>query len=182
MKTLARLSGDNVFLVLRLGDYSHCLHLEQGEHAVHSFRQMVGETRLLGLGVASIAMLATQTDDEVQAHHARHQDIYALEGVSHAQLLRWVHSTRQRGHAYRSTAGIAAVGLHWKLGQAAVAALSIGASRTKLSLARAVDLAALMRSHWPMLGGTGTHCLNALPPLFPRHRPSQNETNQSPSG
>ena len=152
MKTLARLSGDNVFLVLRLGDYSHCLHLEQGEHAVPAFRQTVGETRLLGLGVASIAMLAAQSDAAVQSHHARHQASYALEGVTHAQLLRWIQSTRQRGHAYRSTAGIAAVGLHWHLGQTAIAALSIGASRSRLPLARAGELAALMRSQWPLLG------------------------------
>jgi DNA-binding IclR family transcriptional regulator len=151
MKTLARLSGDNVFLVLRLGDYSHCLHLEQGAHAVPAFRQTVGETRLLGLGVASIAMLAVLSDADVQAHHVRHAAQYALEGVTLAQLLRWVQSTRQRGHAYRSTAGIAAVGLHWPLGQAAIAALSIGASRTRLPLGRAAELAALMRSHWPVL-------------------------------
>ncbi len=152
MKTLARLSEDNVFLVLRLGDYSHCLHLEQGAHAVLSFRQTVGETRLLGLGVASIAMLAVQSDEAVQAHHARHQASYDLEGVTHAQLLRWVRATRQCGHAYRSTAGIAAVGLHWNLGQAAIAAISIGASRTRLPQGRATELAALMRSQWPVLG------------------------------
>lgn len=146
MKTLARLSGDNVFLVLRLGDYSHCLHLEQGEHAVPSFRQTVGETRLLGLGVGSIAMLAVMDDSAVQAHHAQHRDAYELEGVTRAQFLRWVQNTRDRGFAYRNTAGIAAVGLHWQLGQAASAALSIGAARTRLPLARAVALADLMRS------------------------------------
>ena len=151
MKTLARLSGDNVFLVLRLGDYSHCLHLEQGEHAVPSFRQTVGETRLLGLGVASIAMLAVLDDAAIQAHHDRHTAQYELEGVAHAQLQRWVKATRQRGHAYRSTAGIAAVGLHWPFGQVAIAALSIGASRARLSLGRAAELAVLMRSHWPQL-------------------------------
>ena len=151
MKTLARLSGDNVFLVLRMGDYSHCLHLEQGQHAVPSFRQTVGETRLLGLGVASIAMLALLDDAAIQAHHARHAAQYALEGVAQAQLQRWVQSTRQRGHAYRSTAGIAAVGLHWHVGQTAMAALSIGASRSRLPLGRAAELAVLMRSHFPLL-------------------------------
>lgn len=151
MKTLARLSGDNVFLVLRLGDYSHCLHLEQGAHAVPAFRQTVGETRLLGLGVASLAMLAVLDDAAVSAHHARHSAQYDLEGVTHAQLLRWVQSTRQRGHAYRSTAGIAATGLHWRLGGAAIAALSIGGSRVRVPLSRAPELAALMRSQWPVL-------------------------------
>ena len=154
MQALARLSGDNVFLVLRLGDYSHCLHLEQGEHAVRSFRQTVGETRLLGLGVASIAMLAALDDEAVQSHHVRHKDSYELEGVSRAQLLRWVQTTRQRGFAYRNTAGIAAVGLHWQLGDAAIAASSIGGSKVRLPLGRAPELAALMRSQWPVLGRT----------------------------
>ncbi len=156
MKTLARLSGDNVFLVLRLGDYSHCLHLEQGEHAVPAFRQTVGETRLLGLGVASIAMLAALDDPTVQLHHAQHREAYELEGVTRAQLMRWVQSTRQRGFAYRNTAGIAAVGLHWQLGGAAVAALSIGASRTRLPLSRASELAAQMRTHRPATN-SGVH-------------------------
>jgi DNA-binding IclR family transcriptional regulator len=149
MKTLARQSGDNVFLVLRLGDYSHCLHLEQGAYAVPVFRQTVGETRLLGLGVASIAMLSALDDATVQQHHARHRDAYELEGVTRAQLMRWVQSTRQRGFAYRNTAGIAAVGLHWSLGHATIAALSIGASRVRLPLSRAGQLATLMREHWP---------------------------------
>jgi DNA-binding IclR family transcriptional regulator len=82
----------------------------------------------------------------------RHAAQYALEGVTLAQLLRWVQFTRHRGHAYRSTAGIAAVGLHWQPGQAAIAALSIGASRTRLPLGRAAELAALMRSQSPDLG------------------------------
>ncbi len=153
MKTLARLSGDNVFLVLRLGDYSHCLHLEQGAHAVRAFQQTVGETRLLGLGVASIAMLAAQSEPAVLQHHARHRETYALEGVTLAQLLRWVQSARQRGFAYRNTAGIAAVGLHWSLGGVATAALSIGGSKTRLPLSRAPQLAALMRAQWPLLVG-----------------------------
>src|SRR5690606_22968046 len=34
MKTLARKSGDNVFLVVRSGDRSYCLHLEEGVHPV----------------------------------------------------------------------------------------------------------------------------------------------------
>ncbi len=151
MKTLARLSGDNVFLVLRQGDYSHCLHLEQGEHGVRSFRQTVGESRLLGLGVASIAMLAALDDASVQSHCERHRETYELEGVTRSQLLRWVQTTRQRGFSYRNTAGIAAVGLHWLLGGVAIAALSIGASKARLPLSRAPELAALMRSQWPVL-------------------------------
>jgi len=149
MKNLARASGDNVFLVLRMGDYSHCLHLEQGAHAVRSFRQTVGETRLLGLGVGSIAMLAALSDEAVDAHHTRQVESYNLEGVTRAQLLRWVRSARQRGFAYRNTSGIAAVGLHGFLEGGAVAALSIGAAAARLPLSRATELAEVMRRQVP---------------------------------
>lgn len=151
MKTLARLSGDNVFLVLRLGDHSHCLHLEAGTHAVRSFNQTVGEMRLLGLGVGSIAMLAALSDEAVLQHHRRHSEAYALEGVGAAQLQRWVLNTRQRGFAYRNTAGIAAVGLHWSLGAGAIAAMSIGASKARLPLSRATELAPVMARHMQAL-------------------------------
>ena len=50
--------------------------------------------------------------------------------------------------------GIAALGLHWQLGGVAVAALSIGASRVRLPLSRAAELAGLMRLHWPTLKGS----------------------------
>ncbi len=149
MKNLARASGDNVFLVLRLGDYSHCLHLEQGAHAVRSFRQTVGETRLLGLGVGSIAMLAALADEALDAHHTRQIESYNQEGVTRAQLLRWVRSARQRGFAYRNTSGIAAVGLHGFLEGGAVAALSIGAAAARLPLSRATELAEVMRRQVP---------------------------------
>jgi DNA-binding IclR family transcriptional regulator len=149
MKNLARASGDNVFLVLRMGDYSHCLHLEQGAHAVRSFRQTVGENRLLGLGVGSIAMLAALPDEAVDAHHTRHMESYSQEGVTRAQLLRWVRSARQRGFAYRNTAGIAAVGLHGVIGGVAVAALSIGAAAARLPLSRATEWADVMRRQVP---------------------------------
>jgi len=149
MKNLARATGDNVFLVLRMGDYSHCLHLEQGAHAVRSFRQTVGETRLLGLGVGSIAMLAALPDKVVDAHHTRQVESYNLEGVTRSQLLRWVRSARQRGFAYRNTAGIAAVGLHGSLGGVALAAMSIGAAAARLPLSRATELADVLRLQVP---------------------------------
>jgi DNA-binding IclR family transcriptional regulator len=123
--------------------------LEQGAHAVRSFRQTVGETRLLGLGVGSIAMLAALSDEAVDSHHTRQVESYNLEGVTRAQLLRWVRSARQRGFAYRNTSGIAAVGLHGSLGGVAVAALSIGAAAARLPLSRATELADVMRRQVP---------------------------------
>jgi len=144
MLALARLSGDNVFLVARIGDYSHCLHLEQGHNAVRSFALNVGATRLLGMGVASIALLARLDDGALQAHFARHQSEYDAQHVSLAKLRRWVASTHAHGYSRASGEGAAGVGRWFPLGSCADAAMSIIAPRAHLSPARGADLAALM--------------------------------------
>jgi len=144
MLALARLSGDNVFLVARMGDYSHCLHLEQGHNAVRSFALNVGATRLLGMGVASIALLARLDDAALQAHFARHQSEYSAQNVSLAKLRRWVARTHAHGYSHASGEGAAGVGRWFRLGSCADAAMSIIAPRARLSPARGAELAELM--------------------------------------
>lgn len=144
MKALARLSGDNVFLVVRSGDYSHCQHLEEGAHPVRSFALNVGGTRLLGLGVASIALLATLSDDEMARHYQRHVEEYRTHDVGLPKLQRWMAQTRERGHSYVGAGGVAGVGLRFGLGSCGEAAMSIIAPRTRLSRTRGDELAQAM--------------------------------------
>jgi DNA-binding IclR family transcriptional regulator len=145
MLSLARMSGDNVFLVARAGDFSHCLHLEQGRNAVRSFALNVGATRLLGMGVASIALLARLDESALQAHFARHQSEYGAQDVSLIKLRRWAARTHANGYSHASAGGVAGVGRWFRLGSCADAAMSIIAPRARLSLARGEELAALMQ-------------------------------------
>lgn len=145
MQALARLSGDGVFLVLRSGDYSHCLHLEEGAHPVRSFALNVGGTRLLGLGVASVALLATLDDETLMGHYQRHQVEYESHEVGLAKLQRWVIQTRQRGHSHVSAGGVAGVGVQFRIGSCGDAAMSIIAPRTRLSRVRGDELAQAMK-------------------------------------
>jgi DNA-binding IclR family transcriptional regulator len=145
MKTLARLSGDNVFLVVRSGDHSHCLHLEEGAHPVRSFALNVGATRLLGLGVASIALLATLTDEALAQHYQRHRGEYQTHEVGIAKLQRWVEQTRQRSHSHVSAGGVAGVGRQFRMGSCGNAAMSIIAPRARLPRTRAEELAQVMK-------------------------------------
>ena len=140
MKALARLSGDNVFLVVRSGDHSHCLHLEEGEHRVRSFALNVGGTRLLGQGVGSIALLARLGDDALVAHYWRHEAEYQADDVGLARLRRWAVQTRDCGHSYGSSGGVAGIGLGFRVGSCADAALSVIAPRS-----RGAELALAMR-------------------------------------
>jgi DNA-binding IclR family transcriptional regulator len=144
MLTLARITGDNVFLVARAGDFSHCLHLEQGNHAIRSVVLNVGATRLLGLGVASVALLARLNDGALQAHFARHQSEYQDHDISLPKLRRGVAHTHTHGYSRASAGGFAGVGRWFQLGSCADAAMSIIAPRARLSRARAEELAALM--------------------------------------
>ncbi|WBY02879.1 helix-turn-helix domain-containing protein [Ramlibacter tataouinensis] len=145
MKTLARLSGDNVFLVVRHGDHSLCLHLEEGANKVRSFPLNVGATRLLGLGVGSIALLARLSDEAVAQHYARHAAEYGLHEVGRSRLLRWAAATRQAGYSYAGAGGVTGVGLGFPLEGYSDAAMSVLAPRTRLPRVRAVQLAAAMR-------------------------------------
>lgn len=146
MKTLVRRSGESVFLVVRSGDYSHCLHLEQGVHPVRGFAMNVGTTRLLGLGVASIALLARLDDAALAQHYARHADEYRSHDIGLARLQRFASQTREQGHSHTGAGGVAGVGLRFRMGSCGEAAMSIIAPRTRMPRSRGEELARLLRA------------------------------------
>lgn len=145
MKTLARRSGEHVFLVVRSGDYSHCLHMEQGVHPIRSFFETVGSMRLLGLGIPSFSLLAKMSDAEVVAHHARHQAEYQTHNMSAAKLQRWIRQARELGHAQIVAKGIAGVGMRFAMGSCGDAALGIVVPASRLPRSRGTVLAAMVR-------------------------------------
>jgi len=145
MKALARRSQEHVFLVVRSGDHSHCLHLEQGAHPIRSFFETVGSMRLLGLGIPSFALLARMTDADIVAHYARHQTEYQTHSMNAAKLHRWIRQTRELGHAQITGKGIAGVGMRFAVGSCGDAALGIVLPASLMSRARGEALAALLR-------------------------------------
>lgn len=145
MKTLARRAGESVFLVVRSVDHSHCLHLEEGARPVKGFALHVGSTRLLGLGVASLALLAQLSDGELRTHHARHQLEYGTHDVSVLNLQQWAERTRQLGYSRGSADGVAGVGLRFAVGSCADAALSIIAPVSRMPRSRGQELVTAMR-------------------------------------
>ena len=144
MKSLARQTGDNVFLVTRLGDYSYTLHLEQGAHPMPRYRDLVGASRLLGLGTASMALLASLPDNEVQAHLLRHQADYAASPFSPLRLQRAIQRTRAAGYTLAAEPGVAGAGYAFEIQDLGTVALSILSSRARMPVARRHDLARLI--------------------------------------
>ncbi len=144
MKSLARQSADNVFLVTRLGDFGYTLHLEQGAVPMPRYRELVGATRLLGLGTASMALLASLSDDQVQAHLRRHQAGYAASPASPLRIQRAIQRTRAAGYTLAAEPGVAGAGVAFDVPGAGLVALSILSSRARMPAARRHDLAKLM--------------------------------------
>src|SRR5690606_15889502 len=94
MRRLARRTEDTVFLVVRNGDYGHCVHYEEGAYPVKAMVLQVGGMRALGLGSASLALLSKETDSEVEALYLRHAEEFVPYGVTLYQLDRLLSQTK----------------------------------------------------------------------------------------
>lgn len=152
IKSLARRSGEHVFLVVRTGDYSQCLHLEEGPRPIRSFAETVGSMRLLGLGIPSFAFLAHMQDEEVMAHYARHAVEYQARRLSAARLQRWVRQARELGYAQVAAQGIGGIGMRFAIGSCGEGALGIVAPASRMTRARNPLLAAMMAEEIKRLG------------------------------
>lgn len=144
MKSLARQSEDNVFLVTPLGDFSYTLALEQGAVPMPRYRDLVGASRLLGLGTGSMALLASMPDEAVQDHLRRHHDAYATSPFSPLRIQRAILRTRATGYTLAAEPGVAGAGYAFDVPGAGTVALSILSSRARMPAARRHALARLM--------------------------------------
>jgi len=149
MQRLARMSGDTVFLVIRQGDYSLCLHREEGHFPVKVFTTDVGDRRLLGLGAGGLALLAGLEDGEVLHIFDRHGDDYAQAGFGRERLLQAVRGARSLGYAGivdSLTVGVSGVGVTFTATPGTQAAISFGAITPRLPEQRKQELAAMLQA------------------------------------
>jgi DNA-binding IclR family transcriptional regulator len=143
MRRIARRTGESVFLIVRLGDYSYNLHLEEGETKSSSMRALVGATRLLGIGFGSLALLATMSDADIQQHYAHHQPEYAAHGLSVGRMRVGIERCRRLGYALAAGFDVAGAGHAFKV-PSGLAAISVVSPKPRMPLARRHDIAALI--------------------------------------
>lgn len=144
MLSIARRTGDTVFLIIRIGDFAHCLHMEPGSNVLHAHSLMTGQIRLLGQGTASLALAATLRDSELEKIYQRRQLDYEAAGISFERLMDMVRQTRKRGHSVSLnllTSGASGVGIAVALQAQHVAAIS--AANYNASMTAAHQTAAL---------------------------------------
>jgi DNA-binding IclR family transcriptional regulator len=144
MKTLARHSEDNVFLICRMGDMSFTLHLEQGRLAIPSYTMLVGTTRLLGLGTGSMALLAALPDELLNSHLLRHQSTYSAHHFSPLKIQRAIQRTRKLGYTLASDPEVSGAGVAFDLEGLGLVGLSILSSRPRMPVLRRHAMAQLI--------------------------------------
>jgi len=148
MQRLARTSGDTVYLLVRQGDYTICLHREDGPYPVKVFSTRVGDARVLGVGVGGMAILAGLADEDVQRIHAQHQAAFDAAGLGDAAFRRTIARTRRSGCAEMLdsvTPGVGGVGMAIANAEGApFAAISIASIQPRMQAPRRAELAALL--------------------------------------
>ncbi|OHV07492.1 IclR family transcriptional regulator [Kushneria phosphatilytica] len=139
---LAARFGDSFFLLVPDGYFALCLEMQDGNRPIRCFSQAVGGRILMGVGQASIALLAgmpTQQRQMILAHNTpRLTREYQLDM---RRVRRQVSRAKQRGHAY-SAGGI---GLDGYTGVAVPVRTAQGSVAGALSCA--IEISNMTRSH-----------------------------------
>ena len=148
MQRLARTSGDTVYLLVRQGDYTICLHREDGPHPVKVFSTRVGDARLLGIGVGGMAILAALADGDVRRIRAQYGEKFDAAGLTTTHFNRIIARTRKTRLSEMAdtiTVGIAGVGMAIPHpASAPFAAISIASIKARMTTSRRAELGSLL--------------------------------------
>ena len=147
MKKLARVSGDTVFLVVQQGDFTVCLHREEGSFPVRVFTTVPGQRRLMGIGAGGLALMSAMSDAAIRETHKRRSTLYAQADMPITRLMAAVTRTRRKHYAEivdTITEGVSGVGCAFALPFGASAALSFGAISSRMTASRRDELGAMM--------------------------------------
>jgi DNA-binding IclR family transcriptional regulator len=135
MIRLARRTEDTVYLVVRNGDFAHCVHFEEGAFPIKALVLQMGGLRLLGVGSAGTALMATLSENELESFHSRHRRDLPTERSSLTFLRKQVTSIRLRGHVFTDNLvaeGVSGVGVYFPVTSGTYAAISVGAIRSRM--------------------------------------------------
>lgn len=152
MQRLARMSGDTVFLVIRQGDFSVCLHREEGHFPVKVFTTEVGAQRLLGIGAGGLALMASLEDEEIKRIMDRHGAEYTEAGFTPARMAHAVRQTRKAGFSEiidTLTTGVVGVGRTFSASITTLAAISFGAIAPRLPPGRRKEIGRMLIEQLP---------------------------------
>jgi DNA-binding IclR family transcriptional regulator len=146
LRNLSDVTMDTSFVSMRRGNYSVCLHREEGSYPVRTHALQVGDQHPLGIGAGSLAMLAALDDDEVERVIAANQKVLEAHYPYYpAERIREdVTNTRQQGYALnpgRIVAGSWGLGVPIMFPDGRIAgALSVAAIDSRMGVERQPQL------------------------------------------
>ncbi len=175
---LAAETGDTVYLSVRDGDEAICVDRRTGSFPIRTLTLDVGDRRPLGIGAGSLALLAFESETEVERvirtnAHAR-RDYAAFDD---ATLRRLILQAREQGYAFNDgniVSAMCAVGVPVLDDDGRVlAALSIAAIRERFDGRRLAKLVSQMQAEAGELAGALAQASDAPSRPAPRQRRSK---------
>lgn len=149
MKTIASETGDAVHLSIRIGDEALCIARVEGAFPIKAISLRVGDRRPLGIGTASMALLAFLPDDEVARIRESGATARKPFGFDEVDLSGLIEEARTPGYVYNKgfiVPGMHAVGVPIRKADGEpFAALSVSCIAPRMSPERASQVAARLR-------------------------------------
>lgn len=150
MNSLAKETGDTVYLVVRSGFDAVCMHRREGEFPIRALVLEVGSRRPLGVGAGGLAILSAIDEEERLEIIERVAPNLAAFGKLTAQdLAEACIQTRADGAAViqnRVSLGVRAVGVAFRNSMShAVGALSVAALTQRLNQRRTQQISEMLR-------------------------------------
>ncbi|MFE0018289.1 IclR family transcriptional regulator [Mesorhizobium sp. NPDC059054] len=166
-------TGDTVFLMARSGVNAICVDRHQGSYTIDSLTGGIGGQIPLGVGSASLAILASLPPDEADAIIEANSPLYPQHhGLTAARVRSLLPAVRQQGYALDRgdlVAGISAFALAvCPRGRPSGVAIAVNMTSARLSQDRFAQLLPLVKQEVQLLE---MH-VNPLEIAF-RHRPSR---------
>ncbi|WP_158970220.1 IclR family transcriptional regulator [Chachezhania sediminis] len=154
---LAAATDDTIFLSLRDGDQAHCVDRQTGAYPIRTLTLSVGDRRPLGVGAGSLALLAFETEAEIDRIIAGTREARRpFPAFGDDALREMIRASRVRGYVVNDghiVSAMNAVGVPVIDADGRVAAaLSIAAIRERVAPPRLEEIAALLKAEADELG------------------------------
>ncbi|MBP7002644.1 IclR family transcriptional regulator [Amaricoccus sp.] len=150
LRVLSAETRDASFVSVRHGNYSVCLHRQEGSHPLRTHALQTGDQHPLGVGAGSLAILAALPDAEAgRIVQDLAPDLGRYGGYSPEILAADIQRARENGYALnpgRFIAGSWGIAMPVRFPDGGVAgALSIAAVESRLQRERQLELAGALR-------------------------------------
>jgi DNA-binding IclR family transcriptional regulator len=169
MRRLAELSGDTVYLNVRVEDEALCLAREEGSFPIKTLTTRPGDRRPLGVGAGGLALMAFLPADELDAVMRQVGPAATAYGLDAAALVAIVDISRRLGYALNDGSlipGMTGIGIPVRDSDGRpFAALSVAAITGRMTEPRRTSIvgwlreeaAQLERDLGPLLGPVTAH-------------------------